>query len=243
MAVVPHVDGGMPFFPEERSRKNGKKSRRNVGQRLISGIRGQCSVPSQAFPDDAGRSENMNQTLPHIPDASRPAPGRGAADAPPRRILLQALARLPCLLASSPIAVSKLGTARWRIRTTGDGRPGSAEVYLSPTDGGLLYATRKESLLEILAEGSLAPESILNLGDCLIRAMADDARHIILRLEKPDAPPPEAEGLLESFGRHIAREGGWRLVEIRGGGQAARALAEAFGRGLHRFSPRSHRKS
>jgi len=175
----------------------------------------------------------MIQTHPALPIPVVPA-AHGSGDAPPRRQLLRALIRHAHPARASSLSVSKLGARRWHIRTSGDNAATRSEIYLSPDEGSLLHTSLTHKRLDILIEGSLGESTTRNLGDCLVRAMVDDARHIIFWLGKTEAACQEALGLLESFGRHIARNKIWRVVEIRGRGDLARDLTGAFARGFER---------
>lgn len=173
-----------------------------------------------------------------VANEAKPIERPGPDDRPPRRLMLRALARHGHPSASSALSVSKLGSRRWHIRISGPGEREQREIYLSPQDGGLLYTTFAGRRLDIRFEGDLGEGSTRNLGDCLVRAITDDARHIVLWLDSAPAGPPEATGVLECFGRELARERVWRVVEIRGDGTAARELAGAFERGIARMDAR-----
>lgn len=159
-----------------------------------------------------------------------PVPNARALGRPPRRFILRALARTCRTSAASSLSVSPLGTMRWHIRVSepGDGR--KMELYLSPTDGGLVHATEAEGKIDIRLDGALTEGCIRNLGDCLVKALSDGVGHIVLRLGRADVASPEAVSLFDSLGRHLGREGGRRRLEIRGEGQGVRELTEAFGR-------------
>lgn len=159
-------------------------------------------------------------------------PGHGL---PPRRQLLRALIRHGRPAGASSLSVSRLGGKRWHIRTSDGNADTQSEIYLSPDEGSLLHAVMTNRRLEILIEGELGENTTQNLGDCLVKAMADDVRHIVISVEKTEMVCPESLGLLESFARHIACDDVWRIVEIRGKGAAERELAQAFARGFSRF--------
>ena len=154
---------------------------------------------------------------------------------PPRRQLLRALLRHGRPSGASSLSVSKLGSRRWHIRTSDGNAETQSEIYLSPDEGSLLHAVLTNRRLEILIEGELGENTTQNLGDCLIRAMACDVRHIVISVEKMETVCPESLGLLESFARHLACDDVGRIVEIRGKGAAERELAQAFARGFSRF--------
>lgn len=70
------------------------------------------------------------------------------------------------------------------------------------------------------------------LGDRLVRVLAADTRRIVLWVSGDMPPSPEAACLVNSLGRHMAREGRWRRVELRGEGPGFDALVTAYRQGL-----------
>ena len=149
----------------------------------------------------------------------------------------------PCLparthgrLSPSPgLSVKPLGPGRWCVVANLADTDPDLDVYLSPAEGCTIRAVRWPKRCDIRIEGVLGEAGIANLGDCLVGALEQGVRHIGLELMDPDQEIlPTAEGLLESFGRESARQGGRPKVSVAGDGTGAQSLAVAFARGLSR---------
>ncbi len=69
------------------------------------------------------------------------------------------------------------------------------------------------------------------LGDRLVRALSEGVGRIVLWIEGTRPPSAEAACLVNSLGRHMAREDGFQGVEMRGQGPAFHALVAAFRQG------------
>ncbi|KHK04169.1 hypothetical protein [Desulfovibrio sp. TomC] len=129
--------------------------------------------------------------------------------------------------------VRPLGPDRWYVAASIPDANPDLDVYLSPAEGSTIWAVRWPERCAIRIEGVLGEAGIANLGDCLVGALERGVRHIDLELLDPDQEMlPTAEGLLESFGRQSARQGGHPGVSVSGDGAGARTLALAFARGL-----------
>lgn len=157
-------------------------------------------------------------------------------DTSPRRQVLRAVARSDPAHRASGLSVSRLGDMRWHIRLAPCENGLRREIYLSPEDGGLLFATTADGRLDVRLEGTLTEDCLRNLGDCLIQGLCDEARHISLWLGRAEAASPGACGLFESLGRQLAREGVRRRVDIHGLGGAVEALTSALRHGYARIA-------
>jgi hypothetical protein len=69
------------------------------------------------------------------------------------------------------------------------------------------------------------------LGDRLVRALSEGVGRIVLWIEGTRPPSAEAACLVNSLGRHMAREDDFQGVEMRGQGPAFHALVAAFRQG------------
>ncbi len=81
------------------------------------------------------------------------------------------------------------------------------------------------------------PERLRLLGDMLVRSLALDTGPIIIRIQGSWRPSPEAAGLFNSLGRHMAREGRNNTIRLCGDGPAHDALMRAYRQGLVRPRP------
>lgn len=139
---------------------------------------------------------------------------------------------------SSPRLAEKLGAGRWRIEWPAGGMGRRFDLYVSRGSTTVLCVWVRDGRWEIMPEGDLVGDAAVNLGDCLLRAVCQGARRIVLHLREGDRASLEAEGVLESFARAFA-EGAARAVAICGTGPAARALSRALrGGAKHDPSPR-----
>lgn len=164
-----------------------------------------------------------------------PADRPPAPDPVPRRRILRALVRGNLAGRATALSVSRLGAMRWHIRLAPSENGRRREIYLSPDDGGLLFATSADGRLDVRLDGTLTEDCLRNLGDCLIQALCEEARHISLWLGPTEAASPGACSLFESLGRQLARERVRRRLDIHGQGHGATALTEAFRHGFARI--------
>jgi hypothetical protein len=134
---------------------------------------------------------------------------------------------------SPPVAsVVRLGPLRWHLRLGASDGNHRREVYLSPGDGGLLYATRTGNRLAIRLHGPLGDACVRNLGDCLLNALCEGVDHIDLWPGLPGSISPDAGPMFESFGRSLARSRLCLGLKIHDPDPGLKELAEAFRQGL-----------
>lgn len=123
---------------------------------------------------------------------------------------------------------ARLGPGRWRLALPEAGDRVSRALYLTEKPRSCLFATIRGRRLRIRLRGELTGPAVLNLGDCLVRAMAEGMERITLCLGERKSVPLEAIGLMESFGRQMLRETVSCQCSIRGTGAGIDALALAL---------------
>jgi hypothetical protein len=133
--------------------------------------------------------------------------------------------------ALAPRLAERLGPGRWRIEWPAGGRGGRFDLYLARDCACVLCVWVRDGVWEVMPEGDLAGDAAVNLGDCLLRAVCQGARRIVLRLRDGDAASPEAESVLSSFARSFSEDPA-PMVAIQGSGPASWALSRAFRRGV-----------
>jgi len=129
------------------------------------------------------------------------------------------------------VSVSRLDAMRWHIRLTHKACDPRKEIYVSPEDGGLLYVTTTDANMHITLYGDLGEDCVWNLGDCLVKALSENARHVDIWLDASARIPAAAANILESLGRNLAQTSTPMDVAIHGPGQVAGILTKAFVQG------------
>ncbi|MHC1713492.1 MAG: hypothetical protein AB9872_15195 [Solidesulfovibrio sp.] len=133
--------------------------------------------------------------------------------------------------APSPRLAERLGPGRWRIEWSTGGPGRRFDLYLARGCACALCVWVRDGGWEVTPEGDLTGDAAVNLGDCLLRAVCQGARRIVLRLRDGDAASPEAESVLSSFARSFSEDPA-PVVTIQGSGPASWALFRAFRRGV-----------
>jgi hypothetical protein len=100
-------------------------------------------------------------------------------------------------------------------------------------------ARTRGRLWDVLVEGEIAGPAVLNLGDCLVGAVAAGVRRLVLRLGRREAVSPEVADLLACFGRHLARGNSSCRVRLIGTGPGCDVLRLALLRNLVSTADRS----
>ena len=123
---------------------------------------------------------------------------------------------------------SRLGPGRWRLALPGPDGRGSRALYLAEGSSARLLTAVRGRHLCVRLRGELTGPTVLNLGDCLVRAMAEGMEHITLYLGERKSVPLEAVSLMESFGRQMMRGNAPCQCSIRGTGAGIDALTLAI---------------
>lgn len=123
---------------------------------------------------------------------------------------------------------SRLGQGRWRLALPGSDVRDSRALYLVEDSSACLLASVRGRHLRVRLRGELTGPTVLNLGDCLVRAMAEGMERITLYLGERKSVPLEAVNLMESFGRQMTRGNASCQCSIRGTGAGIDALTLAF---------------
>lgn len=156
----------------------------------------------------------------------------------PRRFIRQAMARCSVAGGLTAVSVSCLDAMRWHIRLTPTNQDSRKEIYISPEDGGLFYVTTAGGNMHITLYSDLGEDCVRNLGDCLVKALCDEARRIDIWLGASTRIAAAAGGMFESLGRTLGEKDRRTDVTIHGPDQAARMLTRAFARGASRANKR-----
>ncbi len=114
---------------------------------------------------------------------------------------------------------------------TATGRPRHPENGLGEAQG-RPPAEHRGARFDVRLPGDLDAAGAVRLGDRLVRALDGGATRIVIWVSGETAPSPEATSLVNSLGRHMARDGRWRRVELRGAGPGFAALVAAYRQGL-----------
>jgi hypothetical protein len=149
----------------------------------------------------------------------------------PRWLIRQAMAKCNAAGRLSVVSVSRLDAMRWHIRLSQKGCDSRKEIYISPEDGGVLYVTTTNADIHITLYGDLGEGCLRNLGDCLVKALCDDARYLDIWLGATTYIPAAAGSMLESLGRNLAQKNLNLDVTIHGPDQIVRMLTKAFVQG------------
>jgi hypothetical protein len=139
--------------------------------------------------------------------------------------------------APSPRLAERLGPGRWRIEWPAGGPRRRFDLYLARGCACVLCVRVRDGGWEVTPEGDLTGDAAVNLGDCLLRAVCQGARRIVLRLRDGDAASLEAESVLLSFARSFFEDPAPRIT-IQGSGAAAWALSRAFRSGVKQGASR-----
>ncbi|WP_428560207.1 MAG: hypothetical protein ACP59X_16035 [Solidesulfovibrio sp. DCME] len=121
---------------------------------------------------------------------------------------------------------------------TATDRPQPPENALGEAQGRYAVGHRGPRL-DVRLPVDLDAARAVRLGDRLVQALAAGATHIVLWVLGEAPPSPEAASLVNSLGRHMARDGRWRRVGLRGAGPGFEALVAAYRQGL---APRPARR-
>ena len=122
----------------------------------------------------------------------------------------------------------QLGPGRWRARVPQTRGGTSLDVYICDDPSACLVARTRGRLWDVLVEGELTGPAALNLGDCLVGAVAAGVRRLVLRLGRREAVAPEVADLFACFGRHLARGNSSCRVRLIGTGPGCDVLRLAL---------------
>jgi hypothetical protein len=133
--------------------------------------------------------------------------------------------------ATAKSGLRRLGPGRWRASLPRRREGASLEIYVCDAPPACLVVWVGGRSWEVLAHGDLEGAAALNLGDCLLGAVTAGAKRVLLRLGRRETVPLEAEAVVESFGRQLAR-GLFRCrLRLAGSGPGRDALIRALERG------------
>lgn len=117
-------------------------------------------------------------------------------------------------------------------RTAGAKRHRPNGAVGADADAGCPAPGRSGGRVDLRLPSDLDAAGAARLGDRLVRALEAGATCIVLWVASRRAASVEAVSLVDSLGRHMARDGVWRKAELRGEGPGYEALLAAYRRGL-----------
>jgi hypothetical protein len=91
---------------------------------------------------------------------------------------------------------------------------------------------RSGGRIDLRLPSDLDAAGAARLGDRIVRALEAGATRLVLWVATRRPASVEAVSLVDSLGRHMARDGIWRKAELRGVGPGYEALLAAYRRGL-----------